>query len=162
MTTPQPGRVRVLLISPDRRLLLVKVRNTMRSCKDSPCWMLPGGGMDPGETIVETAAREIAEETGLTDVRLGPVIWYGEDSRRSGDWGVTFHEHFILAYADEGALASDGWTKHEQAQILEMRWWAAAELRACPDTVYPPNLVQDVQAVLDGRYPSDLVLLPPI
>jgi hypothetical protein len=43
--------------------------------------------------------REIREETGLSPVGLGPVVWYGEDSHRSGDWKITFKEHFILAFA---------------------------------------------------------------
>ena len=40
------------------RILLVK-----RS--DNDLWALPGGGMDLGESIVETAVREVKEETGL-------------------------------------------------------------------------------------------------
>jgi len=36
-------------------------------------WSLPGGMMEPGEPIDETARREVKEETGL-DIRVGRVV----------------------------------------------------------------------------------------
>lgn len=40
---------------------------------DDGKWCLPGGGMEPGETVVESCVREIQEETGL-EVRVKHII----------------------------------------------------------------------------------------
>ena len=40
-----------------------------RRARDAVTWTLPKGTPDPGETVEETALREVAEETGL-EVRI--------------------------------------------------------------------------------------------
>lgn len=40
------------------------------------CWALPGGFMDMDETIEQCAARELHEETGLTNIELAQLRTY--------------------------------------------------------------------------------------
>lgn len=54
----QEESVSGILFSEDRKeILLIKRR-------DVPVWVLPGGGIDPGETPEEAVLREMEEETG--------------------------------------------------------------------------------------------------
>ena len=47
-----------IVLSQDKQQVLLVKR------KDVPIWVLPGGGVDPGETPGNAAVREVLEETG--------------------------------------------------------------------------------------------------
>jgi len=60
------GKIRLgcsaVLISKEQDQVLLTRR------ADNGLWCLPGGMIDPGETVAEGCAREVAEETGLSVV----------------------------------------------------------------------------------------------
>jgi bis(5'-nucleosidyl)-tetraphosphatase len=58
--------------------LLVLSRLTKR-----PLWEFPKGGVDEGETLLQTALRELQEETGLPqdDLRVVPGFEWNETYR---------------------------------------------------------------------------------
>lgn len=53
----------------DRVLLIRRGRPPARGQ-----WHLPGGRLEPGESLGQAAIREVREETGIDGVRLGPII----------------------------------------------------------------------------------------
>ena len=48
--------------------------------RGSEAWRLPGGGLEPNESIAECARREVFEETGIT-VRVSNIVFLLECSR---------------------------------------------------------------------------------
>ncbi|SDS52820.1 8-oxo-dGTP diphosphatase [Gillisia sp. Hel1_33_143] len=59
------------------KLLLIQRKNSPFKEK----WALPGGFLEEGETLVNAAARELEEETGLTNVNLIQMEAYGAIGR---------------------------------------------------------------------------------
>src|SRR4051794_7480908 len=64
--------VRVLLLDERDRVLLFRAR---RPETGRAFWFPAGGGLEEGEDVHAAAVRELAEETGLRDVPLGPEVW---------------------------------------------------------------------------------------
>jgi 8-oxo-dGTP diphosphatase len=67
----------------DEWLLLVKRRNA----PGEGAWSVPGGRVEPGETVGEAVVREVREETGL-EALCGPLLGWVE---RIGD-----QHHFVI------------------------------------------------------------------
>jgi 8-oxo-dGTP pyrophosphatase MutT (NUDIX family) len=132
--------VRVLLFDPAGRLLLMKGRFA-GDPQGAGAWFTVGGGVEPGETLEACARREIAEETGFTHVRLGPLVWTREVVYPGqGAEPVRFSEHYFLAWCDGGELTRDGWDEAERALIDDIRWWSPEDLAANAEPVFPERL----------------------
>jgi 8-oxo-dGTP diphosphatase len=139
---------RVLLLDPEGRILLMKGR--LPSNPTAPgAWFTVGGGMEAGETPTEAALREIREETGFETAHVGPVLWEGEQIHhdRKGR-PVLVKERFMVARCEGGVPSRHGWQALEREFVDDIRWWTLADLKACVEPVFPPDLALKLAEVL--------------
>lgn len=147
---------RVLLLDAADRVLLARGHDTDQP--ERSWWFTVGGGIEPGESDLDAAVREVREETGL---HLDPATLEGPVWTRSAIFDFYRErcrqdEVFYLArLAPQGepALTRDGWTEVEHDVVDEMRWFTLPELRTVTIEVFPaglPDLLAPLLAGWDG------------
>jgi 8-oxo-dGTP pyrophosphatase MutT (NUDIX family) len=149
--------VRVVLRDRAGRILLF--RAVLASRSDTHWWELPGGGIEPGESLQDAAVREIREETGLeiSPAQVGPPRW-----RRTSTWtarGIRRLQHEVVVAVDLDAEAppvtGGGRTAEEAEEYIDSRWWEVADVLASRERFYPGRLPQLLPAFLAGAELSE-------
>ena len=112
--------------------------------EDRDIWMVPGGGIEEGETAVETAVREMKEETNL-DVEVGRMVWHVEEVDPSRPERGQRFVNFFLAKIVGGELkmGADPEFDSKHQRIREVRFVSQEEMQEL-ENVFPPQLKDEL------------------
>jgi 8-oxo-dGTP pyrophosphatase MutT (NUDIX family) len=100
----------------------------MQRRKDNDLWALPGGVMELGESIGETAIRETCEETGIS-IELDGIVGIYSDPRHLIEYGDgEVRQQFNICF--RGRLI-DG-TLRGSNESTDVRWIPPGELKDLP------------------------------
>lgn len=95
---------------------------------DNGLWTIPGGGMEVGETIAQTAVREVKEETGL-DVAVRRLVGIYSDPRHVVEYSDgEVRQQFSVCFACRvtgGQLATS-------SESRRVGFFAPEEIKAMP------------------------------
>lgn len=114
----------IVVVNPAHELLLCHATGTSH-------WDIPKGGMDPGETPLDTALRETREESGLVFDRGDVVELGGFAYRRSKSLHLfaALTERFDAARCRCSSHYTDGWGRR-RPEMDGFAWTPFDSLRA--------------------------------
>jgi 8-oxo-dGTP pyrophosphatase MutT (NUDIX family) len=142
---------RALILDTDDRVLLVRFE-----FPTGTRWALPGGGLETGETAADALHRELAEEVGLVDVMIGPLIWTRVhvipfiDGRYDGQ-REQIHLVRTEPFEPQPHLS---WKQLNAEYVHELRWWRPAEIQASSAHFAPAALARHLTALLTSGPPN--------
>jgi phosphatase NudJ len=121
---------------------------------NSTVWRLPGGGLEPHESLAECARREVLEETGIP-VRVGRIAFLREwvvpryaPASDPGDGHGFGVEVFHYAYPEEPVPG----LRPEKSGAHSAEWVLLAEVAALP--LWPKELKPLCRRLLEGDAPE--------
>ncbi len=135
------------VIKNDNKYLLVQ--EAKEKCRGK--WNLPAGRLEPNETIVEGAKREISEECGLI-VNLTGVATI--EDRVINDKEVT-----AIVFSTE---IIDGSISYNKDEILDVRWFSYEEILNMHDKLRSYDLITRAVISVENNTIKDINVIEKI
>lgn len=152
MNTPIPSGARcasrVILLDQRDHVLYFQAQEPKSGVR---FWIMPGGGLDAGESFEAAACREVMEETGLA-ITLGPCVWYRRHEHIWNGRPADQYEKFYLARIDSSAIKIAG--SQRDAYLIGYRWWSVEELVISREDFAPREVATLLKAIIAGDIPN--------
>ncbi|MBN1914638.1 MAG: NUDIX domain-containing protein [Parachlamydiales bacterium] len=159
---PSPARksVKVLLINEQKEILLMCAHDPKVTSKDGiyhgRFWFPIGGGIEQGETIQDTAIREIFEETSLTPDQfdIGPIVWHGTFDLIIQETLTHLEQTFIVVHTKIRNVMMRKLDEWEQKSVKTISWFSYEDLCTTQEIIYPVVLKDYLPDILNEKYPK--------
>jgi 8-oxo-dGTP pyrophosphatase MutT (NUDIX family) len=146
---------RLIILNSDNQLLLMQIKLDKPADPSAPItkpyWVTLGGGVNPDETLEAAAERELEEETGIRNIRIGQKIWHGQ---WRGATRINDETYFVVKVPSGITLDHSGLEAEEQKVIKTMRWWNVEDMKNSDEIFIPQRLAAYLGPIIEGNLPS--------
>ena len=140
---------RAILVTPANEVLLMRMAFPWDT---EHKWILPGGGIEPGENAQQACTRELWEETGLTDVVSLAHVWHRTFYVPKAK--VQLSQEYFWCEVEKFAPAPARLSAAEHQWFKEFRWWSLPQLTATEEYFEPDLLVPVIEDIRARGIPS--------
>lgn len=134
------GGARAIVLDDEKRVLMVCQRH-----EEHDIWMVPGGGIEDGESAAEAAAREVLEETGI-EIEVGRLLWHVEEVSQRGQRFVNF---FLCRRAGGTLHLGEDPEFDDRHQVLKTARFMTREELKVVSRLYPEYLRDELWEILE-------------
>jgi 8-oxo-dGTP pyrophosphatase MutT (NUDIX family) len=124
---------------------------------DRVVWATPGGGVEGAESDEHALRRELAEEAGLVELDVGPLVWTRTHHvpLGGGRWDGQRERYYLVRtepFEPEPRLT---WPELRAEGMTALRWWTLDELEAASELFAPRRLPQLVRELIERGPPAE-------
>jgi len=152
---------RVILLDGSGRVFLINAVDPNDATKPA-WWEIPGGGIDPGEPSDLAVARELREEAGIDEAKIGPVVFTQYVEFSFGGYDFEQNEVLHVAWTEQTDIRQPQGLEYLEALAFKgARWWTLDEVLAAKEPFLPARLPELLPRLVAGDLPDPPIDISP-
>ncbi|MBC8228737.1 NUDIX domain-containing protein [bacterium] len=145
--------VRAVLLTSEELVLLLKIEEPVSGRQ---FWITPGGEVEQGEDAKACMRRELEEETGLEDAKVGPLMWTRRHVFEWNNQKIDQQEEYYLVETDLFEPTMEGNPAlGEKSAFRGFRWWSVEDIKCSSELFAPRRIGELLEALIRKGAPEE-------